>query len=101
VYGVHHYILIEQFLLSSSRRHTSSKRDWSSDVCSSDLKFIGIQFEPVKQGVDIFLQIIGLAAGNLIIFVFFPPRYDPFVYGIQKIGRASCREIRKKLEVLL
>src|SRR5699024_12009481 len=22
---------------SSSRRHTSSKRDWSSDVCSSDL----------------------------------------------------------------
>src|SRR5699024_11574248 len=22
----------------SSRRHTSSKRDWSSDVCSSDLK---------------------------------------------------------------
>src|SRR5699024_5688276 len=25
-------------LLSGSRRHTSSKRDWSSDVCSSDLE---------------------------------------------------------------
>src|SRR5699024_11700047 len=25
------------FLFSSSRRHTISKRDWSSDVCSSDL----------------------------------------------------------------
>src|SRR6185312_17129275 len=25
------------FFLSSSRRHTSSDRDWSSDVCSSDL----------------------------------------------------------------
>src|SRR5699024_12226841 len=25
------------FLFSSRRRHTSSKRDWSSDVCSSDL----------------------------------------------------------------
>src|SRR5207249_6428908 len=25
------------FFLSSRRRHTSSKRDWSSDVCSSDL----------------------------------------------------------------
>src|SRR5699024_11870455 len=24
---------------SSRRRHTRSKRDWSSDVCSSDLKF--------------------------------------------------------------
>src|SRR5699024_10923394 len=25
------------FFFSSSRRHTMSKRDWSSDVCSSDL----------------------------------------------------------------
>src|SRR5699024_11856911 len=25
------------FLCSSRRRHTRSKRDWSSDVCSSDL----------------------------------------------------------------
>src|SRR5699024_12167277 len=30
------------FFFSSRRRHTRSKRDWSSDVCSSDLylKFI-------------------------------------------------------------
>src|SRR5699024_11438407 len=27
------------FFLSSRRRHTRSKRDWSSDVCSSDLAF--------------------------------------------------------------
>src|SRR5699024_11637018 len=27
------------FYLSSRRRHTRSKRDWSSDVCSSDLLF--------------------------------------------------------------
>src|SRR5699024_11682548 len=26
------------FFFTSSRRHTISKRDWSSDVCSSDLK---------------------------------------------------------------
>src|SRR5699024_11353502 len=26
---------------SSRRRHTRSKRDWSSDVCSSDLQFRG------------------------------------------------------------
>src|SRR5699024_12216194 len=25
------------FFISSRRRHTRSKRDWSSDVCSSDL----------------------------------------------------------------
>src|SRR5699024_11475006 len=30
--------LLYIFLFSSRRRHTRSKRDWSSDVCSSDLK---------------------------------------------------------------
>src|SRR5699024_12185699 len=29
------YVLL--FFFSSRRRHTRSKRDWSSDVCSSDL----------------------------------------------------------------
>src|SRR6266704_4193575 len=28
---------ITSFFFSSRRRHTRSKRDWSSDVCSSDL----------------------------------------------------------------
>src|SRR5204863_3069618 len=28
------------FFFSSRRRHTRSLRDWSSDVCSSDLKWI-------------------------------------------------------------
>src|SRR5207249_6800686 len=31
------------FFFSSRRRHTSSKRDWSSDVCSSDLSDISDQ----------------------------------------------------------
>src|SRR5437868_13486378 len=30
------------FFFSSRRRHTRSKRDWSSDVCSSDLVSIGV-----------------------------------------------------------
>src|SRR5699024_619124 len=29
--------VMSTFFYSSRRRHTSSKRDWSSDVCSSDL----------------------------------------------------------------
>src|SRR5699024_7032348 len=28
------------FFFSSRRRHTNSKRDWSSDVCSSDLQIL-------------------------------------------------------------
>src|SRR5699024_9777435 len=32
--------IITIFFVSSRRRHTRSKRDWSSDVCSSDLTFL-------------------------------------------------------------
>src|SRR5437868_15309614 len=31
------FIVLCFFFFSSRRRHTRSKRDWSSDVCSSDL----------------------------------------------------------------
>src|SRR5207249_7159792 len=31
------YVFVIFFFFSSRRRHTRSKRDWSSDVCSSDL----------------------------------------------------------------
>src|SRR5699024_12077038 len=38
------------FFFSSRRRHTRSKRDWSSDVCSSDLAQIeSNQFPPVPE----------------------------------------------------
>src|SRR5437868_7289719 len=38
------------FFFSSRRRHTSSKRDWSSDVCSSDLDLRGGQCVRLRQG---------------------------------------------------
>src|SRR5699024_11422689 len=55
---------------SSRRRHTRSKRDWSSDVCSSDLKFLeeackkqasDIHFYPShdEDHVDIFYRLLG------------------------------------------
>src|SRR5436309_10903377 len=33
-------IVVFPFFFSSRRRHTRFSRDWSSDVCSSDLSFI-------------------------------------------------------------
>src|SRR5699024_11872557 len=36
------------FFFSSRRRHTRSKRDWSSDVCSSDLILAGDGTGPAK-----------------------------------------------------
>src|SRR6266704_4714753 len=41
------------FFFSSRRRHTRSKRDWSSDVCSSDLRqvldAIAVAEEPAQR----------------------------------------------------
>src|SRR5438067_9887028 len=39
------YILF--FFFSSRRRHTRSKRDWSSDVCSSDLRIRSEKRHPI------------------------------------------------------
>src|SRR5699024_11661024 len=39
------------FFFSSRRRHTSSKRDWSSDVCSSDL-VAGVDVHGLGHGHD-------------------------------------------------
>src|SRR6266496_2689864 len=35
------------FFFSSRRRHTRSLRDWSSDVCSSDLRFVIARQKPL------------------------------------------------------
>src|SRR5699024_6886468 len=38
------------FFFSSRRRHTRSKRDWSSDVCSSDLGlYVGYRYYDKKE----------------------------------------------------
>src|SRR2546429_3852245 len=35
------YVMLTSFFFSSRRRHTRCSRDWSSDVCSSDLALGG------------------------------------------------------------
>src|SRR5690606_40508733 len=85
------------FFFSSSRRNTSFSRDWSSDVCSSDLGArirharrsnlttrhplgpTGVPLEAVG-GVDVALRIAEAA------------RALANETGRREIGRASCRE---------
>src|SRR3712207_8823097 len=38
-----------KFFFSSRRRHTRYWRDWSSDVCSSDLKLLDLE-RPLEKG---------------------------------------------------
>src|SRR5258707_9226871 len=40
------------FFFSSRRRHTRYWRDWSSDVCSSDLNLLGLQAYVASAGVN-------------------------------------------------
>src|SRR5699024_11224223 len=52
----------------SRRRHTSSKRDWSSDVCSSDLKEMGweaVQISALPEGYDPNEVALALKENNL------------------------------------
>src|SRR2546422_2805885 len=55
------------FFFSSRRRHTRCSRDWSSDVCSSDLKEAGdrlvVQFEPFRR----LLGAVGEARAQLAV----------------------------------
>src|SRR5699024_12204651 len=91
------------FFFSSRRRHTRSKRDWSSDVCSSDLRenisqytanpsccpFIRIDsrwtvmtprggYEIMQIGIPEVMTLTGVGRNRLYAF---------------EIGRASCREV--------
>src|SRR5207249_6118137 len=70
------------FFFSSRRRHTRSKRDWSSDVCSSDLP---CTCSRSGGGVGP-MPAIGTPVRRREDYRFLTGQ------GTYKIGRASCRE---------
>src|SRR5699024_1275424 len=64
-------ILLFFFFFSSRRRHTRSKRDWSSDVCSSDLT--------LGNEVDLCLELHRrMKPGEAIVFAQKVGKYFPF-----------------------
>src|SRR2546429_6493899 len=89
-------LLSFRFFFSSRRRHTRCSRDWSSDVCSSDLRgLLAAAPEGNVQGVvQGFAQwsrarqalLRGVAGAKTP----WSPDLTNQVYS--KIGRASCRE---------
>src|SRR5439155_14927810 len=81
------------FFFSSRRRHTRWPRDWSSDVCSSDLhRHIGKGFfddVTVASGLGVETRYVGWGAGMVDLDNDGLP--DLFIT-TGEIGRASCRE---------
>src|SRR5690349_22809192 len=71
------------FFFSSRRRHTRSLRDWSSDVCSSDL------LEAMAHGLPCIGSIHDAARDFATADAL---REKLRAMGVEEIGRASCRE---------
>src|SRR5690606_40037555 len=97
------------FFFSSRRRHTRFSRDWSSDVCSSDLKLAVKKINELAHSEQPFLLAVGFFKPHL---PFNSPKkywdiYDENTLSVTatpdlpqgEIGRASCRERVKILEI--
>src|SRR5699024_11247722 len=90
------------FFFSSRRRHTRSKRDWSSDVCSSDLLLLaGVRPGTYPRSGSVHLRlwlaehIADLAAAVSVASAPWVSWYARLLgnsVGRDEIGRASCRE---------
>src|SRR2546429_2894388 len=87
-----------RFFFSSRRRHTRCSRDWSSDVCSSDLPSILILYVQSNQ-LSTGTATVSVAytqaqtAGDLdIVIVSWYTASATGSVPTDKIGRASCRE---------
>src|SRR5437868_10542633 len=91
-------ICIFLFFFSSRRRHTRSKRDWSSDVCSSDLQVPGLLLLVTGPGVETCVLMFLFQLTNFISRLSHRTLYElertlaNRVFLDIQIGRASCRE---------
>src|SRR5699024_11863581 len=67
------------FVFSSRRRHTRSKRDWSSDVCSSDL--VGLTQSAASTAVILLMPwaVWAVAAASVALGVLASYPLDRFV----------------------
>src|SRR5690606_40398800 len=91
------------FFFSSRRRHTRFSRDWSSDVCSSDLG-TNLRAQGVTMiGFDVAGLVLDFKRNRYLIFggkFLFADYRCRRIRTTDKIGRASCRE-RVDLTTLL
>src|SRR5690606_39979292 len=87
------------FCFSSRRRHTRSSRDWSSDVCSSDLEALPMtekeqdgNREQRERVARILHEALETCAPNAFVGEFRVGREITVDGSFDQIGRASCRE---------
>src|SRR5690606_41054737 len=64
LFTVYLYNIIVFFFFSSRRRHTRFSRDWSSDVCSSDLYSCSCSNYIVNKEYFFTIKLVGIYAFN-------------------------------------
>src|SRR5438105_8107782 len=97
------YLLV---FFSSRRRHTRSTRDWSSDVCSSDLYGVPV-LSTIAKGRVVSFDVRDARRVPGLIEILTPANALPLPKkGVHpelkdapeiEIGRASCREVWKSV----
>src|SRR5439155_12805423 len=85
------------FFFSSGRRHTSWPRDWSSDVCSSDLSTGSADTDPAfTTTVAVWVTPIPSIVAEIVLDSASVddsvPVATPLAFVVAEIGRASCRK---------
>src|SRR5690606_39517115 len=86
--------VIISFFFSSRRRHTRFSRDWSSDVCSSDLhRNAAADLRPQSEAVPAQSGTAGEGSPRMSEVWTPPARVEEYrLERLLEIGRASCRE---------
>src|SRR5206468_7516226 len=94
------------FIFSSSTRHTISDRDWSSDVCSSDLdgsrhfpfgsqSYAGRPLREFCPAIQPHASLSQKLRRKAHVFsTVHTPEPELLLLPLQEIGRASCRELK-------
>src|SRR5690554_6967366 len=67
------------FFFSSRRRHTRCGRDWSSDVCSSDLSFL-------------YLLTQSLEFAAIKLFLFFH-KFSTYTFGVESVTSSFTQQL--------
>src|SRR5690606_40584136 len=88
------------FFFSSRRRHTRFSRDWSSDVCSSDLLFdAGCYFTPLNglEVVQLLFELGQTVRGEQNLFVSHQTLtllyYERLLCSASQRSSGSCRDL--------
>src|SRR5690606_40166982 len=87
------------FFFSSRRRHTRFSRDWSSDVCSSDLAAMGVprsMLPEIRSSSEVYGEAVGKLGGIPVAGDLGDQQAATFGQVCFDVGRSEARRVGKE-----